>query len=105
WNFSLSYAKIQFYLSRYPSLFGVKPIGGFLLVHLLVNHHAPKVEAAFNKAAAFMECLPFLIALEFLVIYIPILYHAVYGVHIAFRAKENVGHYSAFRNWMFLLQR
>ena len=97
--------KNQFYLRRLHSLLGVIPIGGFLLVHLLVNHQATQGEAAFNKAAGFMESIPFLIAVEFIVIYIPILYHAVYGVHIAFTAKENVGHYSAFRNWMFLLQR
>jgi len=101
----LAYSKNQFYLRRLHSLLGVIPIGGFLLVHLLVNHQATKGAEAFNKAAGFMESLPFLIVLEFVVIYIPILYHAVYGVHIAFTAKENVGHYSAFRNWMFLLQR
>src|SRR5699024_11370588 len=97
--------KNQFYLRRLHSLLGVIPIGGFLLVHLLVNHQATKGVEAFNKAAGFMESLPFLIALEFIVIYIPILYHAVYVVHIAFTAKENVGHYSQFRYWMFLLQR
>ncbi|MBB2507594.1 succinate dehydrogenase [Staphylococcus cohnii] len=101
----MAYSKNQFYLRRLHSLLGVIPIGGFLLVHLLVNHQATKGVEAFNKAAGFMESLPFLIALEFIVIYIPILYHAVYGVHIAFTAKENVGHYSQFRNWMFLLQR
>ena len=29
----------------------------------------------------------------------------MYGIHIAFTAKENIGHYSLFRNWMFALQR
>ncbi|WP_323702003.1 succinate dehydrogenase cytochrome b558 subunit [Staphylococcus nepalensis] len=101
----MAYSKNQFYLRRLHSLLGVIPIGGFLLIHLLVNHQATKGVEAFNKAAGFMESLPFLIALEFIFIYIPIFYHAVYGVHIAFTAKENVGHYSQFRNWMFLLQR
>ena len=52
-----------------------------------------------------MESIPFLLAVEFLLIYIPILYHGLYGIHIAFTAKENIGHYSLFRNWMFALQR
>ncbi len=104
-GFLLAYSKNQFMLRRLHSLLGVIPIGGFLLVHLLVNHQATKGAEAFNQASAFMESLPFLIVLEFLLIYIPILYHAVYGVHIAFTAKENIGHYSRFRNWMFFLQR
>ncbi|GAA3320916.1 hypothetical protein GCM10020331_033880 [Ectobacillus funiculus] len=29
------------------------------------------------------------------------LYHAVYGIYIAFTAKHNVNAYSYFRNWMF----
>ncbi len=47
---------------------------------------------------------PFLIIVEFyLPYYIPLLYHGLFGIHIAFTAKENVGHYSIFRNWMLLL--
>ncbi|SKT35155.1 succinate dehydrogenase, cytochrome b556 subunit [Mycobacteroides abscessus subsp. abscessus] len=52
-----------------------------------------------------MESLPFLLVTELILIYIPILYHGLYGIHIAFTAKENIGHYSLFRNWMFALQR
>lgn len=71
----------------------------------MVNHQATQGAEAFNKASMFMESLPFLIIVEFLFIYIPILYHGLYGIHIAFTAKENIGHYSIFRNWMFALQR
>ena len=72
-----------------------------MVVHLLVNHQATQGAEAFNKASNFMESLPFLIIVEFLFIYIPLLYHGLFGIHIAFTAKENVGHYSIFRNWMF----
>ena len=71
----------------------------------MVNHQATQGAEAFNKAAGFMESLPFLLAAELILIYIPILYHGLYGIHIAFTAKENIGHYSLFRNWMFALQR
>ena len=70
-----------------------------------MNHQATQGAEAFNKAAGFMESIPFLLAVEFLLIYIPILYHGLYGIHIAFTAKENIGHYSLFRNWMFALQK
>jgi len=101
----LAKSKNEFYLRRIHSLLGIIPIGAFLIVHLMVNHQATQGAEAFNKAANFMESLPFLLAIEFLFIYLPILYHGLYGIHIAFTAKENIGHYSLFRNWMFALQR
>ncbi len=64
------------------------PIGAFLVVHLLVNHQATQGAEAFNKASNFMESLPFLIIVEFLFIYIPLLYHGLFGIHIAFTAKK-----------------
>ena len=33
------------------------------------------------------------------------LYHAIYGLYIAFTAKNNVNNFNTFRNWMFVLQR
>ncbi|ADC87825.1 succinate dehydrogenase, cytochrome b556 subunit [Staphylococcus lugdunensis] len=101
----MAHTKNEFYLRRVHSLLGIIPIGAFLVVHLMVNHQATQGAEAFNKASMFMESLPFLIIVEFLFIYIPILYHGLYGIHIAFTAKENIGHYSIFRNWMFALQR
>ncbi|PNZ36377.1 succinate dehydrogenase, partial [Staphylococcus felis] len=95
----------QFYLRRLHSLLGVIPLGAFLLVHLMVNHQATQGVEAFNKAAGFMDSLPFLYALEFIMIYIPILYHAIYGIYIAFTATHNIGHYSYTRTWLFLFQR
>ncbi|UXR77001.1 MULTISPECIES: succinate dehydrogenase cytochrome b558 subunit [unclassified Staphylococcus] len=101
----MTQSKNQFYLRRLHSLLGVVPLGAFLLVHLMVNHQATKGVEAFNKAAGFMDSLPFLYVLEIIMIYIPILYHAVYGIHIAFTASHNIGHYSYTRNWLFLFQR
>lgn len=98
-------SKNEFYLRRLHSLLGIIPIGAFLIVHLMVNHQATQGAEAFNKAAGFMESLPFLLVTELILIYIPILYQGLYGIHIAFTAKENIGHYSLFRNWMFALQR
>ena len=98
-------SKNEFYLRRLHSLLGIIPIGAFLIVHLMINHQATQGAEAFNKAAGFRESLQFLLVTELILIYIPILYHGLYGIHIAFTAKENIGHYSLFRNWMFALQR
>ncbi|AWI13045.1 succinate dehydrogenase cytochrome b558 subunit [Caldifermentibacillus hisashii] len=95
----------EFFHRRLHSLLGVIPVGLFLIMHLVVNYNATKGPEAFNKAAGFMENLPFLLFLEFAFIYIPIVFHAIYGVYIAFTAKPNVGRFGKFRNWMFVLQR
>lgn len=95
----------EFVSRRLHSLLGVIPIGLFLLVHLVVNHYATVGVGAFNKAANFMESLPFLHVLEWVLIYLPLLFHAIYGLYIAFTSTSNVGRLGFFRNWMYLLQR
>ncbi|WP_335872954.1 succinate dehydrogenase cytochrome b558 subunit [Bacillus sp. 2205SS5-2] len=95
----------EFYLRRLHSLLGVIPVGLFLVQHLVVNHFAVYGEDSFEKAAHFMESLPFRYALEIFVIFLPLLFHAIYGLYIAFTAKNNATKYGYFRNWMFVLQR
>ncbi|MEH6989173.1 MULTISPECIES: succinate dehydrogenase cytochrome b558 subunit [Bacillales] len=95
----------EFFNRRLHSLLGVIPVGLFLVQHLVVNHFATGGEESFNNAAHFMESLPFRIFLETFVIYLPLLFHAIYGLYIAFTAKNNTTRYGYFRNWMFMLQR
>ncbi len=95
----------DFVSRRLHSLLGVIPLGVFLFQHLTVNYLATRGPEVFNKAANFISNLPYLYALEWLIIYIPLLFHGIYGVYIAFQAKNNVSRYGYFRNVMFLLQR
>jgi succinate dehydrogenase / fumarate reductase cytochrome b subunit len=95
----------EFVYRRIHSLLGVIPIGIFLMQHLVVNNFATGGPESFEKAAHFMESLPFRYVLETVVIYLPILFHAIYGLYIAFTANNNVSKFGYFRNWMFLLQR
>ncbi|OKL38282.1 succinate dehydrogenase cytochrome b558 subunit [Domibacillus mangrovi] len=95
----------EFFYRRLHSLLGVIPIGLFMTQHLVVNHFATQGEEEFNQAADFMANLPFVLILESLVIFLPLLFHAIYGLYIAFTAKNNIGTHGYFRNWMFMLQR
>jgi succinate dehydrogenase / fumarate reductase cytochrome b subunit len=95
----------EFVNRRLHSLFGIIPVGLFLVVHLTVNHFATRGEESFSKATNFMESLPFLAFLEIFLIFLPLLYHAIYGLYVAFTAKNNIGRMGYFRNWMFMLQR
>lgn len=87
------------------SLSGVIPIGVFMTVHLFVNYTATWGIDSYNKAAGFMVNLPFKYFLELFVIFLPLLFHALYGVVIARQTKNNVNEYRYFRNWKFYLQR
>ncbi len=95
----------DFYLRRLHSLLGIIPVGLFVAQHLVINHFATRGPEAFNAASNFMGNLPFVLFLEWFIIYIPLMFHAFYGVYIAFTAKNNVKRYGTFRNWMFMLQR
>jgi succinate dehydrogenase / fumarate reductase cytochrome b subunit len=95
----------DFYLRRLHSLLGIIPVGLFVAQHLVINHFATRGPEAFNAASNFMGNLPFVLFLEWFIIYLPLMFHAFYGVYIAFTAKNNVQRYGTFRNWMFMLQR
>jgi succinate dehydrogenase / fumarate reductase cytochrome b subunit len=95
----------DFYLRRLHSLLGIIPVGLFVAQHLVINHFATRGEEAFNNASNFMGNLPFVLFLEWFIIYIPLMFHAFYGLYIAFTAKNNVQRFGTFRNWMFMLQR
>lgn len=90
---------------RLHSLLGVIPVGGFLIVHLVTNYYSTMGQEAFQERVAVLENLPFLLAIETVFIYIPILYHGIYGIYIARQARNNPKQYGTFRNYMFILQR
>ncbi|MGN5456367.1 MAG: succinate dehydrogenase cytochrome b558 subunit [Candidatus Kurthia intestinigallinarum] len=95
----------EFYWRRLHSLLGLIPVGLFLVFHLLANFQATKGVEAFNEVSGLIEKAPFLLVLEWVVIYIPLMFHAFYGVYIAFTAKSNLKRFGTTRNWFFMLQR
>lgn len=97
----------EFLWRRLHSLLGVIPVGLFLVFHLSLNFTAVGGEEVYNDSTGMMELVPhaLLLAMEWIIIYIPLMFHAFYGIYIAFTAKHNVKRFSTFRNWMFALQR
>ena len=97
----------EFLWRRLHSLLGVIPVGLFLVFHLSLNFTAVGGEDVYNDSIGVMELVPhaLLLAMEWIIIYIPLMFHAFYGIYIAFTARHNVKRFSTFRNWMFVLQR
>lgn len=93
------------FLRKLHSLAGIIPVGIFLTFHLSINYTATWGEEAYNQASGFMVNLPFKLFLEAFIIFLPLLFHALYGIYIALQAKNNVNRYRYFRNWSFYLQR
>ena len=60
---------------------------------------------AYGKQVAFLNSLPFVVGLELFGIWIPILYHATYGIVIWWRGDSNVGDYPWTGNWLYTAQR
>jgi len=95
----------SFIWRKLHSLLGIVPIGAFLLEHLLSNFEALKGPMAYGDQVKFLNSLPLVRVLEWAFIFIPILYHAVYGVYIWLRGKSNVVYYPWAGNWMYVAQR
>ena len=92
-------------LRRLHSLSGLVPVGAFLLEHLATNAVALNGPTAYNRAVAAISHLPFLTAIEVLLIGVPIAFHAIVGALIATTGEASVHRARYPRNWMYLLQR
>jgi succinate dehydrogenase / fumarate reductase cytochrome b subunit len=95
----------HFLLRKLHSLTGIVPIGAFLVEHLLTNSMAFSGPERFNKSVHALHELPWLPALEILGIFLPIAFHALYGVRIALTARPNVHAYPYLANRRYVLQR
>jgi succinate dehydrogenase/fumarate reductase cytochrome b subunit (b558 family) len=92
-------------LKKLHSLSGLVPVGVFFVEHLWTNSKALQGEGAFTHAVADIQALPYLPLIEIFGIFLPLAFHAVYGVVLALSSKPNVRSYSYGRNWLYLLQR
>ena len=95
----------SFILRKLHSLLGIIPIGAFLLEHLLSNFEALKGPIAYGAQVKFLNGLPMVRVLEWVFIFLPILYHGLYGAWIWLRGKSNIVYYPWAGNWMYVSQR
>jgi succinate dehydrogenase / fumarate reductase cytochrome b subunit len=97
---------ISFFLRRVHSLSGIIPVGAFLFEHILISNAAAiGGPTAYALQVRFLASLPLVPALELFGIWLPILFHALYGFYIWYRGETNVGDYPWTGNWMYTAQR
>ncbi|GAB4432461.1 MAG: succinate dehydrogenase cytochrome B558 [bacterium] len=80
---------LQFYLRRIHGVTGIFPIGYFLLFHL-------------KEGQTFAEKG---LVLSIIFLWLPLLYHSLYGLFITYEGGMNVCCYRYVRNYMYFLQR
>jgi succinate dehydrogenase / fumarate reductase, cytochrome b subunit len=95
----------SFLLRRLHSLSGIIPVGAFLVEHFISNAFATNGPWAYADQVKFLTGLPFVLVLEIVGIYIPLLYHSLYGFYIWFRGESNVRDYPWAGNFMYAAQR
>ena len=100
------FARHEFLIRRLHSLSGLVPVGGYMIVHLLVNASVLNSPASFQTQVyaihSFGSLLPLL---EWTFIFIPILFHAIVGVWIVAEGKPNTHNYPYEANYRYTLQR
>jgi succinate dehydrogenase / fumarate reductase, cytochrome b subunit len=98
----------HFLLRRLHSLTGIV-FGGYLCVHLIVNatliQGGAGAHDVYQTQVDKIHSLPFLWAVEWAFIFLPIIYHTVYGIWITLTGQPNVGAYGYAKNWFYVLQR
>ena len=96
----------QFLIYRLFSLSGLIPVGAFLVVHLLTNASVLAGPGAFQSRVDMIHSLgPLLVPVEWLFIFLPMLFHATVGFVIIANGLPNVGSYPYVGNVRYTMQR
>lgn len=94
-----------FFAKRLHSLTGIAPVGLFLMAHLWTNAAALAGPRAFAQGVDEIQRIPLLPLVEIFGIFLPLAYHAFYGVWLALAGRPNPGTYAYARNWLYVMQR
>ncbi len=92
-------------LKRLQIWTGVIPVGLFLLSHLVTNARAIAGAEVFDRAAAQIARIPYLVAIEVGAIALPMLLHVALGVMLAMTPQAAGDARGYPRPWMLLAQR
>lgn len=94
-----------FLLRKLHQITGIVPLGMFFFVHMFTNSKAMSGPKVFNSAVEDIHHIPYLLFVEIFGIFLPLIFHSVYGVMISSEARFNIGNYGYGRNWFYLFQR
>ncbi|HXE52921.1 MAG TPA: hypothetical protein VN541_07905 [Tepidisphaeraceae bacterium] len=94
----------HFLLRRLHSLTGIV-FGLYVAFHLFINATLIEGGNIYQLQVDKIHVLPFLTGIEWVFIYIPIIYHTIYGVWIILTGQPNNANYPYYKNTLYLFQR
>ena len=96
----------EFLIRRLHSLSGLIPVGAYMVVHLIVNASILESEATFQKNVHQIHSLGSLLpVVEWGFIFLPLIFHAVFGFVIIRGGLPNQNSYPYGANFRYSLQR
>jgi succinate dehydrogenase / fumarate reductase cytochrome b subunit len=99
----------NYVLHKLHSLTGIVPVGFYMVQHLVLNSFALAGPEAYNGVIHFFESMPkhLLLVLKYGVVWLPLAFHAVYGLFIVARGQQNYvgGTYKYRENAYYFWQR
>ncbi|MGE0759859.1 MAG: succinate dehydrogenase cytochrome b558 subunit [Pirellulaceae bacterium] len=96
----------EFIIRRLHSLTGLIPVGAYMVVHLTTNASVLDSPNAFQRSVYMIHSLGVVLpVVEWLFIFLPLLFHAVIGVVIVRGGLPNSGTYRYGKNVRYTLQR
>src|SRR5580765_2931903 len=94
-----------FLFRKLHQLTGIVPLGLFYFVHLYTNSTALNGAKNFNDHVGGIHDMPYLLFIEIGGIFVPLLFHSIYGILISAESKPNLFNYGYARNWFYIFQR
>ncbi|MEJ7860649.1 MAG: hypothetical protein WKF90_03320 [Pyrinomonadaceae bacterium] len=94
-----------FLMRKLHQITGIVPLGTFYFVHLFTNSKSMSGDQVFNDSVTDIHHIPYLLFVEIGGIFLPLLFHSVYGIFISAEARNNVSNYGYGRNWFYVFQR
>lgn len=96
----------HFILRRIHSLFGLLPVGGFLIFHLWENSQSRFGAQHYNEhVVGWLQGLNYLVVMEIFVIALPLLFHAGYGLLVLRGGDAQWRRYPWLHHRLYWLQR
>lgn len=90
-------------IRRWFRLTGVLPVGIFLVLHLWTSAAILTSRSAYDAELVAVNGVPVIAVLELVLVFLPLAFHALFGIHLAFRPDPGPHHYASDR--LHLLQR
>jgi succinate dehydrogenase / fumarate reductase cytochrome b subunit len=87
------------------SLSGIVPVGAYMVIHLLTNSTIVESDVTFQRLVNMIHDTPMLPVVEWTFIFLPLLYHALYGILIVRSGLPNSSTYRYTHNTRYTLQR